>query len=226
MSINVTCPECKARFKVSDKFAGQTGPCPKCKFPIRIPEKSEEVVIHAPDDFGPKDASGRSTLKPLERQEGNYSAPLIVGIAAACLVTLVVTYLLGRSYAGSESGVPLPILAVGAVLFGPPLAIAGYGLLRDQELEPHRGMSLILRALVCGLIYAALWGVYAYIKSSLLGGEVEVFHLAFLLPAMAAAGGVAALASLEMDFGNGALHYGIYLLVTVLLRCVMGIGPY
>ena len=105
---------------------------------------------------------------------------MIVGIVAACLATLVVTYLLGRAYAGSETGVPRPILAVGAVLLGPPLALVGYGLLRDQELEPHRGVSLLLRVLVCGLIYAALWGVYAYLKTALLGGEVEIFHLAFI----------------------------------------------
>jgi len=156
----------------------------------------------------------------------NYTAATIVGLAAACLTTLIVTYILGRAYADSEAGVPSLILAVGAGLLGPPLAWAAYGLLRDQELEPHRGVSLLLRALVCGLIYAALWGVYAYLKTSILDGEVEIFHLAFILPALVAAGGVAALACLEMDFASGALHYGMYLVVTVLLRCVMGIGPY
>ena len=74
MPINVTCPNCQTRFKVSDKFAGQTGPCPKCKSPIKIPKKEEEVVIHSPDEFGPKDTSGRAVLKPLERQEANYTA--------------------------------------------------------------------------------------------------------------------------------------------------------
>ena len=141
-------------------------------------------------------------------------------------MTLIVSYLLGQSYAENESGVPWAILAAGAVLLGPPLALAAYGLLRDQELEPHRGLGLVVRALICGLIYAALWGVYAYVKTSILFGEVEIFHLAFILPALVGAGGVAALACLEMDFTSGALHYGMYLLVTVLLRCVMGIGPY
>ena len=158
-------------------------------------------------------------LKPLEREEAKVSAVMIVGIVAACLATLVITYILGRAYAESETGVPWPILAVGAVLLGPPLALAGYGLLRDHELEPHRGVSLLARVLICGLIYAALWGAYAYLKTSLLGGEVELFHLAFIAPALVAAGAVAALACLEMDFGSGALHYGLYLLVTVLLRC-------
>lgn len=226
MAINVTCPSCQARFKVSDKYAGQSGPCPKCKHPIRIPAKSEEVVIHAPDGFGPKDASGRAVLKPLERQETKVTAVMIAGIVAACLTTLLVAFIVGRAYAEDASGVPLPILALGAVLLGPPLVLAGYGLLRDQELEPHRGLSLWARVLVCGLIYAALWAAYAYLKTTLLGGQVELFHLAFIAPALVAAGAVAALACLEMSFGNGALHYGIYLLVTVLLRCTMGMLPY
>ncbi len=226
MAINVTCPSCQARFQVSDKFAGQTGPCPKCKHPIKIPAKSEEVVIHAPDNFGPKDSSGRAVLKPLERQETRITAVAIAAIVAACLTTLLLAFILGRAYAQSESGVPLPVLIVGAVLLGPPLALAGYGLLRDQELEPHRGFSLLARVLVCGLIYAALWAAYAYLKTTLLGGQVEIFHLAFVAPALVSAGAVAALACLELDFGTGALHYGIYLFVTVLLRVTMGMLPY
>ena len=38
MAIAVTCPSCKAKFTVSDKFAGKQGPCPKCKAPITIPK--------------------------------------------------------------------------------------------------------------------------------------------------------------------------------------------
>ena len=49
MAINVICPGCHTRFKVSDKYAGVEGPCPKCKVKIKIPEKSDEVVIHTPD---------------------------------------------------------------------------------------------------------------------------------------------------------------------------------
>jgi hypothetical protein len=226
MPINVTCPHCHSRFNVSDKFAGQTGPCPKCKNPISVPKKSEEVVIHSPDEFGPKDASGRGVLKPLEREETGVSAVVIAAVVAGCVGALVVTYLLGRAYQGSETGVPLPILALGAVLFGPPVAFAGYGLLRNHELEPHRGTALILRSLVCGLIYASLWGVYWYVKSSMLGGAVEIFHLAFIIPALVAAGAVTALASLELDFGTGAMHYGLYLLVTVTLRLVLSLPPY
>lgn len=222
MSIPVICPSCHARFNVSDKFAGQTGPCPKCKEPIRVPEKEEEVIIHAPDQFGPKDSSGRSVLKPVERSETKITPVMIVGIVAACLGVLVVAFVLGRS----EGGVSIYVLGIGAVLLGPPVAFAGYGLLRDQELEPHRGAALMVRCLICGLIYAALWGVYFFVKGSLLEGDVELFHLLFIAPPMIAAGAFAGLACLELDFFSGALHYCLYLLVTVLLRLLMGLPPF
>ncbi len=226
MPIQVTCPSCHARFKVSEKFAGQTGPCPKCKNKIRIPLASEEVVIHADEDFGPKDASGRGVLKPVEREETAASPVAIVGIVAACLVVLIVTFVLGRAYRDSGDGVPLVFLGVGAALLGPPLAVAGYGLLRDQELAPFRGASLWMRATVCGLVYAALWAAYWYVKSQLFEGEIEIFQLVFIGPALVAAGGVASLASLELDYTSGMLHYGLYLLVTGMLRLLVGLPIY
>jgi hypothetical protein len=122
--------------------------------------------------------------------------------------------------------VPAWLLGLGAVLVAPPLAAAGYGLLRDAELEPHRGLELWLRSLVCGLIYAALWGAYGWLKSELFDGQVEMFHLVFIAPAMIAAGGVAGMASLELDFTSGAMHFGIFLLVTCLLRLVLGLSVF
>jgi hypothetical protein len=224
MPISVTCPGCHSRFNVSDKFAGQTGPCPKCKQPIRVPAKSEEVVIHAPEEFGPKDATGRAVLKPMERQETAASPVAIAGIAAAVLATVVVAFVVGRMYANSPTGVPAWLLGFGAALLGPPIAVGAYGLMRDTELEPHRGPALWLRSLVCGLIYAALWGVFAVAQTQLFDGQVEIFHLVFIAPVLIVAGGVTSMASLELDFTSGAIHYGIYLLVTCLLRLVMGVG--
>ncbi len=219
MSIPVTCPSCHKRFKVSEKFAGQTGPCPSCKKPIQVPEKEEEVVIHAPENFGPKDASGQAVLKPVEREETQITPVMITAIVAVCLASVAVVFFLGRSFDGA---VPIWILGAGAVLFGPPLSLTGYALLRDHELEPHRGVSLFVRCLICGLVYASLWGVYMIVKAYLLEGDVEMFQLVFIVPPLVGAGAVASWASLELEFFNAALHYGIYLAATVLLRLLMG----
>jgi hypothetical protein len=118
---------------------------------------------------------------------------------------------------------PWPVLAVGAIALAPPLILAGYFFLRDEELEPHRGTSLIIRVANCSAVYAALWLVHWYVKVSLVGSgqPLELFHLAFILPALVGLGAFTAYATLDLDFGNGALHYGFYLLVTALLRMIV-----
>ncbi len=226
MPIQVTCPKCHARFKVSEKFAGQKGPCPKCKNPIQIPEVEDEIVIHAPDEFGPKDSSGKATLKPIEREDSTVSPIALIVIAGSILVTIVAAYLIGKSYSTSETGVPMAILGVGAVLLGPPLAYACYWFLRNPELEPHRGSVLLIRSLICGLIYAVLWGLYAFLALYLFEGDVAPVHLAFVAPVLVAGGATAALASFDIDFVNGIFHYGVYLAVTVFMRYLMGMGLY
>ena len=223
MPINIICPSCHARFKVSEKFAGQTGPCPKCKEPIEIPEADAEVKLEEPDNFGPKDASGRATLKPIEREETDASPVGIAIIVAICVVSVIAAFVLGRM-SGEEK--PILLLAVGALVLGPPLSVAGYGLLRDAELEPHRGSALWMRAIVCGLVYAALWGAYWYIKGTLFEGDIELFHMVFIGPVLVVGGAIAALAALELDFFSGAIHYGIYLVATCLLRWIAGVGVF
>ena len=225
MEISVICASCHARFKVSAKYAGQTGPCPKCKKPIRVPEPSEEVVIHAPEEFGPKDSGGRAVLKPIEREEANTSPVVIAGIVAAVIGTIAAAFVVGKVMSG-EDGVPAWILAVGALLLGPPVAVAGYALLRDSELQPHRGVTLWVRAAICGLVYALLWGAYYYVKVQLFEGDLEVFHLVFIAPVVLAIGGLVSMACFELEYTNGVMHCGIYVLITVMLRALMGMPIY
>jgi hypothetical protein len=221
MPIRVTCPGCHKRFSVSDQFAGKTGPCPHCKAKITVPTKSEEVVIHAPDSFGPKDASGRGVLKPLERETVRLSPAVLVGIAGGIAVTLITALVLRSVY--RESAVPTWLLGAGAVLLAPPAVLAGYFFLRNDELEPYRGVALAVRVVICGLAYAALWAAYGAVKSVLLGGAApETYQLVFLGPVLLAIGAFAALASLDLDFGNGILHYVFYLLVTVTACWIVG----
>src|SRR6056297_1201645 len=90
MSIQVTCPGCLTRFQVNDKFAGKKGPCPKCKAEIMIPDKSDEVVIHAPEHSGPKDSQGRSVLKPIEREEVRVTRWGLIAVLGAIVCSLAI----------------------------------------------------------------------------------------------------------------------------------------
>src|SRR6476620_5372965 len=94
MAIDVTCPGCKTRFQVSDKFAGKKGPCPKCKTVITIPKKEDEIVIHAPEQSGPTDSKGVAVLKPLTRVETTLSPVTIGAIAGAVITTLLIALML------------------------------------------------------------------------------------------------------------------------------------
>ena len=167
MPIQVTCPKCLKRFQVSDKFAGKTGPCPNCKEQIKVPDKSEEVVIHAPDDGAPKDRSGRSVLQPLKRKETDVTRKGLLLSGAAILIAFGLAFVV-RYMSGSgdlSGGGLLAVKIVGALLLAPPLVWAGYTFARDSELAPYVGPDLRNRVLILSVILAALWLVYAFIPS-------------------------------------------------------------
>jgi cation transport ATPase len=225
MPIEVICPGCKARFRVSDKFAGQKGPCPKCKAQIEIPEngQQEEVVVHGPEAAEAKAGRARKVVRPIARKETKLSPAAIAAVAGAVVAVLLAAWLLRVGIQDKEHFPPW-ILAAGAVVLAPALALAGYSFLRDAELEPFRGQSLAIRTAICGAVYAALWGVYAVFRSYVFGdADLQLFHYVFLIPPFILVGGLAALASYDLDYGVGVIHYSMYVLVTFLLCLMIGV---
>ena len=224
MAIQVTCPnpKCLTRFNVADKFAGMKGPCPKCKQVITIPKKEEEVIIHAPShsEAGSVDASGRNVLKTYKRKDTKFQPLLFTAVIAAVLVALL-TALVIRS----SGEPPLWLKVLAAVVLGPPLAWAGYTFLRDPELEAHKGLSLIIRSLACGLVYAGLWGVFWFLGHEFWGDDalkkgLQIFQMIVLVIPVFAAGTLAAFASFDLDPGSAFFNCAMYFAVTVLLRLV------
>lgn len=224
MAINVTCPGCHKRFSVSDKFAGQKGPCPKCKTVMEIPKPGDEVVIHAPDETsGPKDARGRSVLKTARRKDAKFNPVIAGSVGAAVLVILVAAIVLRGSNAAN---MPV-VLGAGAVLLGPLLAWAGYPFLRDQELEAYAGRALWVRSIACGLGFAAAWGVYAYLAYVMSGGwpigDLTILKVVFATAVAIGIGAFASMASLDLDLAVGGVHFAFYFLVTIGLRVILGL---
>ncbi len=221
MLISVVCPGCKARFNVSEKFAGKKGACPKCKVVITVPELSkDEVKIHVPDQFGSsgKDTKGRSISKPIARVETKVKPVAAIGIAGAAIVTFVIALLLR----GVENKVP--VIVAGLAVVSAPLAYAAYTFLRDDELEPYRGRELIVRLALCGLAYALLWGAYWPLPAyGVLTGEA--WQWVFIAPVFISIGAATAWATLDLDFGSGAMHYCFFVLVCLLLRFALGMPP-
>jgi len=228
MAIDVLCLKCKTRFQVSEKFAGKSGPCPKCKNTIKIPDVKDQVVIHAPEVSGPKTTTGQPVFMPIKRQEVKLGVPQIALIVGSVLVVLIAALVMRVQFHGK---VPQLVTMLGAVLLGPPLAFAAYTFLRDDELEPYRGTEVLLRSLACGLAFAAIWGAYWlgfaywYDFKPLPAAEPNWQIMAVIVPVMIAAGAFVSQASFELEITTGALHYGTYFVVIVLLRLIMQMDP-
>jgi hypothetical protein len=109
MPINVTCPnpKCLKRFSVADKYAGQKGPCPKCKTIITIPKKEEEVIIHSPEhsEAGAIGVGGRHALKTYRRSDTKFKPLVFTGVVGFVLVALLIALAEGpgRDSAGSTT---------------------------------------------------------------------------------------------------------------------------
>jgi hypothetical protein len=221
MAIDVTCAGCKTRFQVSDKFAGKQGPCPKCKAIIKVPAKSEQVVIHEPElATGPKGVTGQPVFKPIAWKETRISTPQIVAIAVGVVGVLLVSLVLRIAFGGNP---PLIVLVVGSIVLAPPLAFAGYAFLRDHEFEPHRGKELALRLIAPSIVYPGLWafywGVFAYLSGVNITPNWQL--MCVVVPVVIAIGAFTAQASLDLELGTGALHYSVYLLTTLVLRAIL-----
>ena len=224
MPINVTCPnpKCLTRFSVADKYAGQKGPCPKCKTIITIPKKEEEVIIHSPEhsEAGAIGVSGRHVLKTYRRTDTKFKPLLFTGVVGFVLVALLIA-LVVRSAGPPE----IWLKALAAILLGPPLAWAGYTFLRDAELEGYQGTALIIRSVACGLVYALLWSVYWFIAYQWGGPDaftkgLEVFQLVVLAAIVFGIGTFAAYVSFDLEPGSAFFHAAMYFAITALLRFV------
>jgi hypothetical protein len=222
MPIQVTCPNCLKRFQVSDKFAGKSGPCPNCKKTIKVPEESEEVVIHAPDDGAVKDSKGKSVLKPILRTETDVTRKGLLLTGGAILAAVAVA--IGLRIAG---GAPLAVRILGALLVAPPLVWAGYAFVRDSELEPYVGPDLRNRVLIVSGIYAALWILYAFVPSYVLEldspSEMSLVVFGIIFSIMLGIGALASSEVLELEFFSGLAHAGLYLIVAMLLVLISGV---
>jgi len=230
MPITVVCPSCKSRFTVSDQFAGRTGPCPKCKQPIKIPEPAaQSVVIHEPDrPVATSAGTGKAPTAPLKKRDRPVpvrafvlSAVGVCGFMGVAAV-LPIVYPPEPGTTPPQSTIPPWLLLAGALATAIPAVLLGYAAVRNRELEPYRGRPLLVRALVCAAVYAALWGVRGLIPAE---QTAEMWQWFTFGPLFVAAGGLAALATLDLEPGSAAVHFSFYVLFTALLRWLAGLLP-
>jgi hypothetical protein len=86
-----------------------------------------------------------------------------------------------------------------------------------------------MRCIACGLVYAALWGLYWYLGYQIFGSEaysiegLEIFQIGILLGVVIAIGTGTALVCFDLDPITAFFHFALYFGTTILLRAVMQI---
>ncbi len=227
MPISVICPKCKSRFSVSDQFAGRTGPCPKCKAPMTIPKPAaQSVTIHEPD--APVAAAGqvgRAPTAPIKRRDKPVqisALAMAAGGAIACMVVAAILPSVFPPTATGEPTIPPWLFMGGAFAVAIPSVMLGYAAVRNRELESWQGMDFVKRALVCAVVYTVLWGIRGLLPPE---QTAEMWQWFYLGPLFVAAGGLAAYASFDIEWGNAVVHYSFYVLVCSLLRWLVGLQP-
>lgn len=219
MPIPVICPGCTARFTVSDKFAGMTGPCPKCKKPITVPALVKAVTIHEPDS-PVKAATGRPAIVSVPRLVEPAPVLAIAGSAAGAVALMTGAWLVGAMFRPGPP--PAWLLIAAAFTVAVPSVLLSYALVRDRELAPLTGAGLVLRGLICAAVYAGLWCIKGMLPVE---ATAEMWQWLFLGPIFLLPGALAALATLELDWGPATAHFSIYVLFTALLRTLAGLPP-
>jgi len=229
MPIPVICPGCKARFTVGDQFAGRTGPCPKCKAPITIPKPAvQSVVIHEPEPAAASAASGRAPTAPIRRRDKPVPIKAFAATAAGVVVFmgLALVYRLMFPPDAAFGAAAASLLLLGGFAAAVPCVLLGYAAVRNRELEPYQGRTLLLRSLACAGIYATLWGIRGLIPWMNPSLPLNDMYQWFMIgPLFVAAGGLTALATLDLEWGAAAFHYSFYVLFTALLRWIAGLQP-
>ena len=223
MAISVVCTQCQARFNVSDKFAGQTGPCPKCKHPIKIPKATGDVTIHEPSKPVESSQSGHMPTAPIVFEEESFSPISITILLVTGVLALLAAYASGKVFSADsgEPSIPFLLQALTAFFVAIPCAKAGYTVMRDKELEPYKGRPLTVRVLVCSMVYAALW----YVRGTIGIENPEIWQWTFLAPLFLFTGGLAAVLSFDIDWGVGVSHYSFYVILIALMRYLAGLQP-
>ncbi|EGF29646.1 hypothetical protein [Rhodopirellula baltica] len=224
MPIQVTCPNCLKRFQVSDKFAGKQGPCPACKKTIRVPDASEAVTIHAPEDDGPKDSKGQSVLKPITRKDRDFTRRHLY-IAAGVVLGML---FLALGFRFAMGGAPLWAQIIGVLLLAPPVVRTGYSFVHDAELEPYAGVELRNRVLICSAVYAAIWLVYAFVPAYVLeldhANEMSWTTAGIVFSVMILIGAAVSVGAFELEFVSGLAQSGLYFVTVILLALIAGVS--
>ncbi len=203
------------RFQVSEKFAGQKGPCPKCGHIIEIPK--EKVIIHAPDEIivEGKKVKNPEFVRPIERESFSFTRrQIIVNIVGACCIVLF-AYLF--HFLGSGI-VKWSAATLGILVTAFALARTSYILVRNpDDLEIFLGRELFRKSAFTAIGYTIAWLV---LEVFLFYFNPGLYVVLFLVPIVFLASFIP-LIFFDTDYSDSCMLFIVFVLVIVLLRGIM-----
>jgi len=206
MLVNVVCPGCLKRFRVSARFAGKKGPCPKCGTTMLIPVDVIEIR--------------KEKNSPIQRQDLVFEPIQIKYSALGVLGILLLTFLFGCIPMYDTLRAVLGILGLCAVAF--PLALFGYHVLRDRdELFSFSGEELYRRVGIVSAGYILLWLGF---ESFLAAIRAEVIISCLYFAAFAVLATLLVCPILEFKLPDAFLHYCTFAFAVIFLRFLLGLG--
>ncbi|MDR3233792.1 MAG: hypothetical protein LBT46_09055 [Planctomycetaceae bacterium] len=218
MSLNVVCPGCLKRFQVSDRFAGQKGPCPVCKTVIQIPKAPVKIQGLQGVGYGGTKAD-RPFLKPLERIVPDFDVQNASWYAVAAFCIFLAAFFVGCI--SMPQGVRSGIAFFGLILLAFPLSLFGFQVMRNKEqLFIYTGWDLYRRTGIAALGYVLLWLIFEYfLQYSNAFGVISVLYFAVF----ACFGMFMTALILDIPPGNALMHFFVFAVPVVLLRCTSGL---
>ncbi|MGL4594000.1 MAG: hypothetical protein ACRCUY_04635 [Thermoguttaceae bacterium] len=220
MAIHVICPGCMKRFQVSDRFAGQTGPCPNCNSVITIPKAS--VTIHGGEEFasGGKTSSGKLLLKPISRLNVDFDPVRAGWYTLATLVFLLLTYFVGTF--SMSLAIRDTIGVIGVILVAFPLSFFGYFVMREVEtLFIPTGMDLYQLIGRCAIAYVAIWILFETFAWYMSANFISIWIFLGIFVIFAS---LASHALLDIEFDKAFFHALIFFFALIILRAAFGLG--
>jgi hypothetical protein len=178
----------------------------------------KEVKIHGPEEEAA--LPGRAPTAPIVFVEHPISKVAYAAVAIGAVATMLLAFVARLAWGPGQA--PAWLLAATAGIVAMPCAWLGYEIVRDRNLEPYHGRSLLFRTAICGAVYALLWAVKGFLPPELTN---DMWPWVYLAPPFLVAGAVAALATLDLDWGTGVAHYSLYVMFTALLRWLAGFMP-
>jgi len=148
MSISVVCITCNSRFTVSDKFAGKTGPCPKCKSPVKVPNPTADALVKVPNP----------TADPPTDKEAVVGCLLIVALT---LLPPLVFFLFGKPTLLAAHYFLVTVCTItcccGFLFLFLAIALWAADSSNTESPKPDKAMNCMMIAFALALV---AWGIY------------------------------------------------------------------